>query len=41
MELLINAGADFHAPLAEDAPPVIKKIHKKGAEPDPLRGCLQ
>ena len=22
----------------EDAPPIIRKIHKKGAEPDPLRG---
>src|SRR5207247_7399421 len=25
---------------ADDAPPVIKKIHKKGAVPDPLRGLL-
>lgn len=24
----------------EDAPPVIKKIHKKGTEPDPLRGLF-
>jgi len=26
---------------AEDAPPVIKKIHKKGAIPDPLRGLFE
>jgi type I restriction enzyme M protein len=25
----------------ESAPPVIRKIHKKGAEPDPLRGLFQ
>ncbi len=25
----------------EDAPPVIKKIHKKGAQPDPLRGLFE
>ena len=25
---------------SEDAPPVIKKIHKKGTEPDPLRGLF-
>ena len=25
----------------EDAPPIIKKIHKKGVEPDPLRGLCQ
>lgn len=25
---------------AEDAPPVIKKIHKKGTSPDPLRGLF-
>ncbi len=25
---------------ADDAPPVIKKIHKKGTEPDPLRGLF-
>jgi len=26
---------------AEDAPPAIRKIHKKGTEPDPLRGLFQ
>ncbi|GJL62593.1 MAG: hypothetical protein NPIRA04_12470 [Nitrospirales bacterium] len=26
---------------AEDAPPVIKKIHKKGTKPDPLRGLFE
>jgi type I restriction enzyme M protein len=26
---------------AEDAPPVIKKIHKRGVEPDPLRGLFE
>jgi type I restriction enzyme M protein len=26
---------------SEDAPPVIKKIHKKGTEPDPLRGLFE
>ena len=26
---------------SEDAPPVIKKIHKKGTEPDPLRGLFK
>lgn len=26
---------------SEDAPPVIKKIHKKGIEPDPLRGLFE
>ena len=26
---------------AEDAPPVIKKIHKKGTAPDPLRGLFE
>jgi len=25
----------------EDAPPVIKKIHKQGTEPDPLRGLFE
>jgi type I restriction enzyme M protein len=25
----------------EEAPPVIKKIHKKGAKPDPLRGLFE
>jgi len=29
------------AERAEDAPPVIKKIHKKGTEPDPLRGLFE
>jgi type I restriction enzyme M protein len=29
------------AERAEDAPPVIKKIHKSGTEPDPLRGLFQ
>jgi type I restriction enzyme M protein len=28
------------AERAEDAPPVIKKIHKRGAEPDPLHGLF-
>ena len=27
------------AERADDAPPVIKKIHKKGAAPDPLAAC--
>ncbi len=26
---------------SEDAPPVIRKIHKKGTEPDPLRGLFK
>jgi len=26
---------------AEDAPPVIRKIHKRGASPDPLRGLFE
>jgi type I restriction enzyme M protein len=26
---------------SEDAPPVIKKIHKKGTQPDPLRGLFE
>ena len=26
---------------AEDAPPVIRKIHKRGTEPDPLRGLFE
>jgi type I restriction enzyme M protein len=26
---------------SEDAPPVIKKIHKRGTEPDPLRGLFE
>ena len=26
---------------SEDAPPIIKKIHKKGTEPDPLRGKFE
>jgi len=26
---------------SEDAPPVIKKFHKKGTEPDPLRGLFE
>jgi type I restriction enzyme M protein len=29
------------AERAEDAPPVIKKIHKNGTEPDPLRGLFE
>ncbi len=29
------------AERSEDAPPIIKKIHKKGAEPDPLRGLFE
>ena len=29
------------AERAEDAPPVIKKIHKRGTEPDPLRGRFE
>ena len=28
------------AERAEDAPPVIKKVHKRGAAPDPLRGLF-
>jgi len=28
------------AERSEDAPPVIRKIHKKGTEPDPLRGLF-
>jgi type I restriction enzyme M protein len=28
------------AERSEDAPPIIKKIHKKGTEPDPLRGLF-
>lgn len=27
--------------VSEDAPPVIKKIHKKGTDPDPLRGLVE
>ena len=26
---------------SEDAPPIIKKIHKRGTEPDPLRGLFE
>ena len=26
---------------ADDAPPVVKKVHKKGTEPDPLRGLVE
>lgn len=29
------------AERAEDAPPVIRKIHKKGTEPDPVRGLFE
>jgi len=29
------------AERSDDAPPVIKKIHKKGAAPDPLRGLFE
>ena len=29
------------AECADDAPPVIKKIHKKGTAPDPLRGLFE
>ena len=29
------------AERSEEAPPVIKKIHKKGTKPDPLRGLFQ
>jgi type I restriction enzyme M protein len=29
------------AERADDAPPVIKKIHKKGTKPDPLRGLFE
>ena len=29
------------AERSEDAPPVIRKIHKKGTEPDPLRGLFK
>ncbi|MEW6168115.1 MAG: class I SAM-dependent DNA methyltransferase [Pseudomonadota bacterium] len=29
------------AERAEDAPPVIKKVHKKGTRPDPLRGLFE
>jgi type I restriction enzyme M protein len=34
-ELKENSGRD------EAAPPVIRKIHKKGVEPDPLRGLFE
>ena len=30
-----------NAECAEDAPPVIKKIHKRGTKPDPLRGLFE
>lgn len=29
------------AERSEDAPPIIKKMHKKGTEPDPLRGLFE
>ena len=29
------------AERSEDAPPIIRKIHKKGTEPDPLRGLFE
>ena len=29
------------AEISETAPPIIKKIHKKGTEPDPLRGLFE
>ena len=29
------------AERSEDAPPVLKKVHKKGTEPDPLRGLFE
>jgi len=35
----IKALKDSH-PRADDAPPVIRKIHKKGTAPDPLRGLF-
>src|SRR5207248_4613176 len=28
------------AERADDAPPVIRKVHKRGTEPDPLRGLF-
>jgi type I restriction enzyme M protein len=42
-EIKALVGARRDAPAAarsDDAPPVIKKIHKKGASPDPLRGLF-
>ena len=29
------------AERSEDAPPIIKKVHKRGMEPDPIRGLLE
>ncbi len=29
------------AERAEDAPPVLRKVHKKGTAPDPLRGLFE
>jgi len=29
------------AERSDDAPPLIKKIHKKGTPPDPIRGLLE
>ncbi len=43
-EIKALVGARRDAPAAEpdeDAPPVIKKIHKKGTSPDPLRGLFE
>jgi len=37
-EIKALVGARFTS--APDAPPVIKKIHKRGTEPDPLRGLF-
>jgi len=42
-EIKALAGARHAAPTtlrADDAPPVIKKIHKRGTAPDPLRGLF-
>ena len=30
-----------HGTRSEDAPPVIRRIHKRGTEPDPLRGLFE
>ena len=30
-----------HGTRSEDAPPVIRRIHRRGTEPDPLRGLFQ
>jgi type I restriction enzyme M protein len=48
-EIKALVGARHDAPAAEasaragagDAPPVIKKIHRKGTAPDPLRGLFE